>query len=254
MKKLIIACGISASLISPFAIADDNYQTGTETPVANSVTGFGVGAVIGAVAGGPPGALIGAFAGLLVADSDHSGKQLKLSEAEISKMNLQIDSLAEENQQMRDEAVKLASINNDHALAAIGQKRTSETLMAISKGFTFAVQFRSNSIAIEKHYKEQLQNLAKSLMDINGLSVDLTGYADPRGDNIYNLELSKRRVDVVKDILINAGLSEDRIGVSSVGEGEPIYSIDDSTYYPFERRVQITFSFGDASSGLAQAE
>lgn len=44
------------------------------------------------------------------------------------------------------------------------------------------------------------------------------GYASKRGDADYNLKISKRRADFVKQSLINRGVSEDRI-VLAVGWG-----------------------------------
>jgi outer membrane protein OmpA-like peptidoglycan-associated protein len=46
-----------------------------------------------------------------------------------------------------------------------------------------------------------MDELAKALSEQNVRSVFLVGHADPRGDRRYNLELSRRRAEAVRDYL-----------------------------------------------------
>jgi OmpA-OmpF porin, OOP family len=48
-------------------------------------------------------------------------------------------------------------------------------------------------------------------------SVDVTGYADEIGNELYNLKLSESRANTVKDILIKSGINENRITVLQGG-------------------------------------
>jgi outer membrane protein OmpA-like peptidoglycan-associated protein len=59
--------------------------------------------------------------------------------------------------------------------------------------------------------------LVKELQANPALTVDLTGYADPKGDREYNVGLSQRRVEAVRRFLIQRGIELPRI--NSVGLG-----------------------------------
>ncbi len=51
-----------------------------------------------------------------------------------------------------------------------------------------------------------------------GLSLLLTGAADPRGTEEYNIALGERRAQAVRSYLISLGLDGSRISTTSVGE------------------------------------
>jgi outer membrane protein OmpA-like peptidoglycan-associated protein len=50
----------------------------------------------------------------------------------------------------------------------------------------------------------------------------LTGHADPRGANDFNQKLSERRVNRVKEYLVQQGISDSAIAVNAVGETEEL--------------------------------
>jgi outer membrane protein OmpA-like peptidoglycan-associated protein len=77
--------------------------------------------------------------------------------------------------------------------------------------------------------------LVKELQANPALTVDLTGYTDPKGDREYNVGLSQRRVEAVRRFLIQRGIELPRI--NSVGLGvlnEP--GVPDAQ----KRRVTVT--------------
>ena len=60
---------------------------------------------------------------------------------------------------------------------------------------------------------------AQWLKDHPNVRVKLAGHADPRGDIAYNLALSQRRAETIKQELIRMGVAEDRI-VFATGWGK----------------------------------
>jgi hypothetical protein len=50
----------------------------------------------------------------------------------------------------------------------------------------------------------------------------VSGYADPRGTDKYNLELAERRIAVVKAFLVAHRIPEDRIAVDALGESKQL--------------------------------
>lgn len=54
----------------------------------------------------------------------------------------------------------------------------------------------------------------------------VTGFTDRIGSDAYNLKLSQRRADAVKDYQVEQGIDPTRIETASKGESEPVVSCD----------------------------
>jgi outer membrane protein OmpA-like peptidoglycan-associated protein len=69
------------------------------------------------------------------------------------------------------------------------------------------------------------------------------GYASSRGDLVYNLALSQRRADWVKQAMISKGISEDRIAMA-VGWGElyPVCPETNDECWSKNRRVRFSYT------------
>lgn len=69
------------------------------------------------------------------------------------------------------------------------------------------------------------------------------GYASSRGELIYNLNLSQRRAEWVKQTLVNRGIPEDRI-VLAVGWGQlyPVCAELNDECWSKNRLVRFTYS------------
>lgn len=70
--------------------------------------------------------------------------------------------------------------------------------------------------------------------------VSVVGHADRAGSPEYNMRLSLRRAESVRDELLAAGLSLDRIEVTSHGENNPLIPTADDVSEPRNRRVEVT--------------
>ena len=68
----------------------------------------------------------------------------------------------------------------------------------------------------------------------------IQGYADIRGDIFYNLVLSYRRAQFVKEKLVAAGVSESQIGFATGwGKLYPVCQSTDDDCYQKQRRVDV---------------
>ena len=82
----------------------------------------------------------------------------------------------------------------------------------------------------------------KLFLDENGNEINeylVIGHTDTKGTNDYNLSLSIKRAEVVRDILINYGVNKSTIKI--LGKGEESLAVDtpDNTKQPANRRVEI---------------
>ena len=64
-----------------------------------------------------------------------------------------------------------------------------------------------------------LENIATYLKDNKDIRISITGYADAdTGTPEYNMELSKKRAESVKEVLVKYGVEESRLVVSAEGD------------------------------------
>ena len=71
--------------------------------------------------------------------------------------------------------------------------------------------------------------------------LQVTGHADRAGADAYNMALSLRRANAVKDELVRNGVAEQDILVQGRGESEPLIPTEDGVREPQNRRVVISF-------------
>jgi OOP family OmpA-OmpF porin len=73
----------------------------------------------------------------------------------------------------------------------------------------------------------------------SGAPISVTGHADRSGPEDYNMGLSLRRADAVREALIAGGVTADQITVSGRGEEEPAVPTADGVREQANRRVEI---------------
>lgn len=69
--------------------------------------------------------------------------------------------------------------------------------------------------------------------------VFVVGHADRRGDAEYNLELALERAQEARDILVEQGVSPDRLHIGTMGESAAVGGEGSSFSHGYDRRVDI---------------
>jgi len=72
--------------------------------------------------------------------------------------------------------------------------------------------------------------------------LDVTGHADKSGGDAYNMALSLRRGNAVKDQLVREGIPANQIAVVGRGESMPLVQTADGVREPQNRRVEIVLN------------
>ena len=210
--------------------------------------GVGAGAVVGAVAGGPVGLIVGAAIGAGIGDNMHQKSD-------------EIDSLSAELAASRSEVVRLErdidrmDRNLDALSAELQQmQRYSSPEMAslLQAGIAMDLLFRTDEAVLSDTTGSRLHELATTLAAMPGIQVQLDGFADERGDEQYNHELSRQRVDFIRDQLVTAGVDASRITAAAHGESPAQDDTVDS--YALERRVSLKLYTDDVTSVAANPD
>lgn len=204
--------------------------------------GFGIGAAIGSVVAGPVGLVVGSVAGAVKVQQDIRDERLLAAEAE------RIEAEAE-----LVEARSALSEMEENLVAATETKGLYEPGVKPG-GVSLEVMFRTASSEVSDRDRARLGELAASVSAREGLTIHLEGFSDPRGDADYNLRLSERRVDAVKQALVEQGAAAGRIRTVAHGEALADTSERDIDGLALERRVSVTLRDERASKGVARLD
>lgn len=72
--------------------------------------------------------------------------------------------------------------------------------------------------------------------------IEATGHADTSGAQAFNMNLSRKRAEVVRQALLNLGITDEQIVVHWHGEAQPLVSTGDNVRELQNRRVEIIFA------------
>lgn len=78
-----------------------------------------------------------------------------------------------------------------------------------------------------------------SLDNWGNVNIEVAGHTDSRGSDEYNIKLSQRRAEAVRDYLIDKGIASGRLSARGYGESQPIASnaTDEGRFQ--NRRVEL---------------
>lgn len=102
-----------------------------------------------------------------------------------------------------------------------------------------AVFFDSNTNSITQESIEVLNRKANSLQNTPEFTITLEGYSDITGRADYNLDLSKKRAQLVKDYLVDIGMDPNNIKVVGKGGTEKYGAGEASEALLQNRRVNL---------------
>ncbi len=77
-----------------------------------------------------------------------------------------------------------------------------------------------------------------------GVTLRISGHADERGSDEYNLALGQRRAAAAKRYLTERGVADGRVETVSFGEEQPVASGGDESAYAANRRAEFEITSG----------
>ena len=137
----------------------------------------------------------------------------------------------EEKEQETSNKEEKNSNNETKNEVTIVTKNKNEELMQI-------IYFDFDKFNLSEVSKEKI----KLFLDNNSSTIEeylVVGHTDTKGTKKYNLSLSIKRAEVVKEILINYGIQQSRIKILGKGEESLAVNTPDDTKQPANRRVEI---------------
>jgi outer membrane protein OmpA-like peptidoglycan-associated protein len=105
-----------------------------------------------------------------------------------------------------------------------------------------AVYFDFGSAVLEESSYPELDKIATMLQSNGNAQLVITGHTDNIGSEEFNIELSEKRAEVVKEYLISKGIDGSRMMVKAKGFSEPADNNNNATSRAMNRRVEFTLT------------
>jgi outer membrane protein OmpA-like peptidoglycan-associated protein len=90
------------------------------------------------------------------------------------------------------------------------------------------IEYDFDKATLRPKSKEVLDELAEFLELNDNLTIEIQSHTDIRGNDAYNMDLSRRRAQSVVDYLISKGIPKERLIAKGYGETEPAPILDEN--------------------------
>ena len=100
--------------------------------------------------------------------------------------------------------------------------------------------FDFNKSELRKESTAELERMVALLSEHPGMTIEISGHTDNRGNDIYNNKLSIDRATAVRTFILKKGIPADRIRASGYGKARPSASNDTEAGRQQNRRVEFT--------------
>jgi outer membrane protein OmpA-like peptidoglycan-associated protein len=165
-----------------------------------------------------------------------SEAEAKTLEAEKAKKEAEAGKLEAEAARLKAEEAMAQKKQMESELAELKAKQTEKGIVLTLGDILFETG-KSMLMPGAMHSIDILVDFLKKYPERNVL---IEGFTDSRGGETYNLGLSQRRADSVRDALIGRGIPAERITAKGYGERFPVATNSTSAGRQQNRRVEIT--------------
>lgn len=151
--------------------------------------------------------------------------------------------------QTRDTAAENAAarerMRQDSIARAEAARRDAEAATASTRAtLQEMVFFDYDKAEIRGDMQDILNRKAAILRSNPNVTLSIAGHADERGTVEYNLALSLRRANTVRDYLTGFGIDASRLEVTGYGEERPLEQGQTEEAYARNRRAEFTITRG----------
>lgn len=122
-----------------------------------------------------------------------------------------------------------------HGCPASASKHVPAPVKRVLEG----VNFDNDETALQPEAMAILDQVATSLRQWDDARLEVAGYTDNWGREVYNLNLSQRRAEAVRSYLISKGLAADHLSAKGYGEANPVAGNTTAGGRSQNRRVEL---------------
>jgi outer membrane protein OmpA-like peptidoglycan-associated protein len=104
---------------------------------------------------------------------------------------------------------------------------------------SFILYFEHDTTKLTHESKNLLPEVLKTIKNLKSKEVYVVGHTDLVGTEAYNIELSSRRANHVRNLLVSSGIKSSALFVSYFGKAKPLVPTKDEVPEPRNRRVEV---------------
>jgi outer membrane protein OmpA-like peptidoglycan-associated protein len=234
MKYTLKRTVLFAALLTTGAVTT-SYAEAEVNPARKASVFFGS-AIAGAVIAGPIGMAVATTSSMWL---DKRLEKASEFERELDRTEAKLSAASQE-------------IGDLHYRLAVAEDTSKQYAQIALNQLQLEMLYKTGKSELTDSAKHRLDLLSDYMNKQEKVAIRLDGYADPRGDADYNLQLSAQRVDSVAQHLISTGLNENRISKFSHGASASSVKEGDYDGYALERVVRIQLTNAGSDDALAQ--
>ena len=104
---------------------------------------------------------------------------------------------------------------------------------------SFILYFEHDTTKLTHESKNLLPEVLKTIKTLKSKEVYVVGHTDLVGTEAYNIELSSRRANHVRNLLVSSGIKSSAFFVSYFGKARPLVPTKEEVPEPRNRRVEV---------------
>jgi len=111
-----------------------------------------------------------------------------------------------------------------------------------TKEVNLHIVFKTGSYEVDEQSKTNVTEFANFLKDRETFSVEIVGYTDSVGRESSNKKLSENRANIVRNLIIDEGISSSRVSHTGMGEADPVADNATADGRAKNRRIEAKIS------------
>lgn len=104
---------------------------------------------------------------------------------------------------------------------------------------SYYLYFHSESTTLDNASQALFPKIVAAIHRKANVEINVIGHTDRAGEKSYNMALSRRRAEQVRNMLVRDDIPEDIIFISYHGENDPLIPTPDGVHEPRNRRVEV---------------
>ena len=125
-----------------------------------------------------------------------------------------------------------------HVSSPAPSESVPEPIIKFQMTDTFTVRFETEGTSILQKFYPRLDSVAIIMQQNPPLKLRISGYADSRGPEYFNMRISRERAESVSRYLSNRGVPRERLIIEAHGENDPIADNSTERGRALNRRVE----------------
>src|SRR5580700_5727197 len=170
-------------------------------------------------------------------DQSNSEAQAQLARQQAAAEQQKADRATQQAEQYRQEReAELTQLQE--ALGQIAETRRTAMGLVMTLD-SKSIRFDFDKANVKPEYRDILNRIAGILMTLKGYTIAVYGYTDDIGTQTYNLQLSQRRAEAVRDFFVQTGIPATIMSTKGFGKSDPRVPGDSEQARAANRRVEI---------------